>query len=98
MKMKYDRKKLEMEESVAKAKARAKVLSILGDVSLQEYKKEDQMLTGEYNSKNKRTHLLKKDPIFNKNENKIEDHKFSHHSRLNYTCKEFIFGKKYFSY
>ena len=98
MKMKYDRKKLEMEESVAKAKARAKVLSILGDVSLQEYKKEDQMLTGEDNSKNKRTHLLKKDPIFNKNENKIEDHKFSHHSRLNYTCKEFIFGKKYFSY
>ena len=98
MKMKYDRKKLEMEESVAKAKARAKVLSILGDVSLQEYKKEDQMLTGENNSKNKRTHLLKKDPIFNKNENKIEDHKFSHHSRLNYTCKEFIFGKKYFSY
>ena len=98
MKMKYDRKKLEMEESVAKAKARAKVLSILGDVSLQEYKKEDQMLTGEDNSKNERTHLLKKDHIFNKNENKIEDQKFSHHSKLNYTCKEFILGKKYFSY
>ena len=98
MKMKYDRKKLEMEESVAKTKARAKVLSILGDVSLLEYKKEDQMLTGEDNSKNKRTHLLKKDPIFNKNEKKIEDQKFSHRSRLNYTCKEFILGKKYFSY
>ena len=96
--MKYDTKKLEMEESVEKAKARAKVLSFLGDVSLQEYKKEDQMLTGEDNCKNKRTHLLKKDPTFNKNENKIEDHKFSHHSRLNYTCKELIFGKKYFSY
>ena len=38
--MEYDRKKLEMEEKVVKAKERAKVLSAFGDVSLQKYKKE----------------------------------------------------------
>ena len=95
-KMEYDRKKLEIEERVAKAKARAKVLSTFGDVSLQKYKKEDQLLTEEDNRKNKKTPLQRKDPIFQKNETKIEDQKFSHQSRLNYDCKEFIPGKKYF--
>ena len=57
MKMEYDRKKLEMEERVAKVKARKKVLSTFGDVSLQKYKKEDQLLTGEDNRKNKKTPL-----------------------------------------
>ena len=67
IKMEYDRKKLEIEERVAKAKARAKVLSTFGDVSLQKYKKEDQLLTEEDNRKNKKTGLLGKDPIFQKN-------------------------------
>ena len=58
---------------------------------------DQQLLTGEDNSKNKKTLLLRKDPIFDKNENKTEDQKFSHQSRLNYDCKEFIPGKKYFS-
>ena len=97
IKMEYDRKKLEIEERVAKAKARAKVLSTFGDVSLQKYKKEDQLLTEEDNRKNKKTPLQRKDPIFQKNETKIEDQKFSHQSRLNCDCKEFIPGKKYFS-
>ena len=48
------------------------------------------------NRKNKKTPLLRKEPIFRKNETKIEDQKFSHQSRLNYDCKEFIPGKKYF--
>ena len=96
IKMEYDRKKLEIEEKVAKAKARAKVLNTFGDVSLQKYKKEDQLLTEEDNRKSKKTPLLRKDPVFHKNETKIEDQKFSHQSRLNYDCKEFIPGKKYF--
>ena len=66
-----------MEKRVAKAKARAQVLSTLGDVSLPKYKKEDQLLTGEDNSKNKRTTLLRKDPIIDKNENNIDNQKFS---------------------
>ena len=41
IKMEYDRKKLEIEERVAKTKARAKVLNTFGDVTLQKYKKED---------------------------------------------------------
>ena len=56
-----------MEERVAKAKAREKVLSTFGDVSLQKYKKEDQFLTREDNRKHKKTLLLKKDHIFDKN-------------------------------
>ena len=40
---------------------------------------------------------MRKDPIFHKNETKTEDRKFSHRSRFNYDCKEFIPGKKYFS-
>ena len=96
--MEYDRKKLEMEERVVKAKERAKVLSAFGDISLQKYKKEEQqLLTREDNSRNKKMLLLRKDPIFGKNENKIEDQKFSHQPRLNYDCKEFIPGKKCFS-
>ena len=60
--------------------------------------REDQpLLTGEDNSKNKKTLLPRKDPIFDKNENKIEDQKLSHQPRVNYDCKEFIPGKKYFS-
>ena len=47
IKIEYNRKKLEIEERVAKAKARAKVLNTFGDVSLQKYKKEDQLLTEE---------------------------------------------------
>ena len=99
MRMEYDRKKLEMEERVvkAKARARAKVLSTFGDVSLQRYKKEDQLLTGEDNRKNKKTPILRKDPVFHKNETKTEDQKFIHQSRLNYDCKESIPGKKFFS-
>ena len=97
MKMEYDRKKLEMEERVAKAKARAEVLSTFGDVSFQKYKREDQFLSGENNRKNKETPLMRKDPIFHKNETKIEDQKFRQQSRLNYDCKEFNPGKKYFS-
>ena len=93
IKMEYDRKKLEIEERVAKAKA--KVLSTFGDVSLQKCKEEDQLLN-EDNRKNKKTPLLRKDPVFRKNETKIEDQKFSHRSRLNYDCKGFIPGKKYF--
>ena len=97
IKMEYDRKKLEIEEKVAKAKARAKVLNNFGDQSLQKHKKEDQLLTEEDNRKSKKTPLLRKDPVFHKNETKIEDQKFSHQSRLNYDCKEFIPGKKYFA-
>ena len=97
IKMEYDRKKLEIEEKVAKAKARAKALNTFGDVSLQKYKKEDQLLTEDDNRKSKKTPLLRKDPVFHKNETKIEDQKFSHQSRLNYDCKEFIPGNKYFS-
>ena len=52
MKMEYDRKKLEIEERLAKAKATAKGLSTFGDAFLQKYKKEDQLLTGEDNRKN----------------------------------------------
>ena len=95
IKIEYNRKKLETEERVAKAKARAKVLNTFGDVSLQKYKKEDQLLTEEDNRNSKKTPLLRNDPIFHKNETKIEDHKFSHQS-LNYDCKEFIPRKKYF--
>ena len=47
IKMEYERKKLEIDKKVAKAKARAKVLNTFGDVSLQKYKKEDQLLTEE---------------------------------------------------
>ena len=65
--MEYDRKKLEIEEMVAKAKARAKVSSTFDDASLQKCKKEDQLLTKEDNRKNKKTGLLKTDPIFQKN-------------------------------
>ena len=97
IKIEYNRKKLETEERVAKAKARAKVLNTFGDVSLQKYKKEDQLLTEDDNRKSKKTPLLRKDPVFHKNETKIEDQKFSHQSRLNYDCKEFIPGKKYFA-
>ena len=43
IKIKYYRKKLEMEERVAKT--RAKVFSTLGDISLQKYRKEDKLLT-----------------------------------------------------
>ena len=95
--MEYDRKKLEIEERVAKTKARAEVLSTFGDVSFQKYKREDQFLSGENNRKNKKTPLMRKDPIFHKNETKIEDQKFRQQSRLNYDCKEFTPGKKYFS-
>ena len=96
IKMEYDRKKLEIEKKVAKAKARAKVLNNFGDQSLQKHKKEDQLLTEEDNKKSKKTPLLRKDPVLHKNETKIEDQKFSHQSRLSYDCKEFIPGKKYF--
>ena len=96
IKMEYDRKKLEIDKKVAKAKARAKVLNTFGDVSLQKYKKDDQLLTEEDNRKSKKTPLLTKDPVFHKNETKIEDQKYSHQSRLNHECKEFIPGKKYF--
>ena len=65
--MEYDRKKLEIEERVAKAKARAKVLNTFDDASLQKCKKEDQLLTKEDNRKNMKTGLLGKDPIFQKN-------------------------------
>ena len=81
---------------MAKAKARANVLNTFGDVSLQKYKKDDQLLTEEDNRKSKKTPLLTKDPVFHKNETKIEDQKYSHQSRLNHECKEFIPGKKYF--
>ena len=94
--MAYDRRKLEIEEKVAKAKARAKVLNTFDDVSLQNYKKEDQLLTEEDNRKSKKTLLLRKDPVFHKNETKITGQKFSHQSRLNYDCKEFFPDKKYF--
>ena len=40
IKMEHDRKNLEIEERVAKAKAREKVLSAFGNESLQKYKKE----------------------------------------------------------
>ena len=96
IKMEYDRKKLEIEKKVAKAKARAKVLNNFGDQSLQKHKKEDQLLTEEDNKKSKKTPLLRKDPVLHKNETKIEDQKFSHQSRLSHDCKEFIPGKKYF--
>ena len=55
MKMEYDTKKLDMEERVAEAKARAKVLSTFSDVSLQKYKKE-------YHIVGKRGHY----PLFSK--------------------------------
>ena len=87
MKIEYNRKKLEIEEKVAKAKTRAKVLSTLGNVSLQKYKKKGLLLTGADNSKNKKIPLLRKDPIFDKNENKVEDQKFSHQSRLNIVAR-----------
>ena len=66
-------------------------MNIFGDVSLQ-----DQLLTEEKNRKSKKTRLLRKDLVFHKNETKTEDQKFSHPSRLNYDCKVFIPGKKYF--
>ena len=59
---------------VAKGKARADVLSTFDDASLQKCKKEDQLLTEEDNRKNKKTGLLRKDPLFHKNETKIQDH------------------------
>ena len=65
--MEYDRKKLEIEKMVVKAKAREEVLSTFDDASLQKCKKEDQLLTKEDNRKNKKTGLLKTDPIFQKN-------------------------------
>ena len=71
IKMEYDRKKLEIEERVAKAKARAKALHTFGDTSLQKYKKEDQLLTEEKNRKKKKTPLLRKDPIFHKMRQKL---------------------------
>ena len=40
IKMEHDRKNIEIEERVAKAKAREKVLSAFGNESLQKYKKE----------------------------------------------------------
>ena len=49
IKMEYDRNKLEMEENMAKEKARAKVFKTICDVSLRKYKKEDQLLTEEDN-------------------------------------------------
>ena len=52
IKMEYDRKKLEMEERVAKSKTRAKVWSTFGDVSLQKYNEEDQLLPEKDNRKN----------------------------------------------
>ena len=39
MKMEYDKKRLKMEERVAKAKARANVLSTFSDISLQKYER-----------------------------------------------------------
>ena len=72
---------------MAKAKARANVLNTFGNVSLQKYKKDDQLLTEEDNRKSKKTPLLTKDPVFHKNETKIEDRKYSHQSRLNHECK-----------
>ena len=82
-----------MEERVARAKARATVLSNIGDASLQKYKEEYQFLTWEDNRKNKKTPLLRKDPF----KIKTEDRKFRYQSRLNNDCKEFMSGKKYFS-
>ena len=96
IKMEYDGKKLEIEEKVAKAKARAKLLNTFGNVSLQKCKKEDQLLIKEDNRKSKKIPFLRKDPVFLKNETKIEDQKYCHQSRLNFDCKEFIPGKKYF--
>ena len=64
IKMEYDRK--QSEEKVAKA--RAKVLNIFGDVSLQ-----DPLLTEEKNRKSKKTRLLRKGLVFHKNETKTED-------------------------
>ena len=58
IKIKYDRKKLEIEERVAKAKARAKLLSIFGDVSLLKYKKEDQLLTEDDTRKKQENTLI----------------------------------------
>ena len=78
IKIEYNRKKLGIEERVAKAKARAKVLNTFGDVSLQKYNKEDQLLTEEDNRNSKKTPLLRNDPIFHKKKTKIEDQKFSH--------------------
>ena len=49
-----------MEERAAKANTRPKVLSTFYDVSLQNYKKEDQFLTGETNGKYTKTSLLRK--------------------------------------
>ena len=48
-----------MVDKVAKAKARTKVLSTFGDASLQKHEKEDELLTGEDNRKNKKTPLLR---------------------------------------
>ena len=96
IKMEYDGKKIEIEEKVAKAKARAKLLNTFGNASLQKCKKEDQLLIKEDNRKSKKIPFLRKDPVFLKNETKIEDQKYSHQSRLNFDCKEFIPGKKYF--
>ena len=60
-----------MEERVAKAKAKTKVLSTFGDVSLQKHKKEDQFLSGDVNSKNKEAPLLRKDPSLTKMRTKL---------------------------
>ena len=65
--MEYDRKKLDIEKRVAKVTAKAKVLSTFDDASLQKCKKEDQLLTEEDDRKNKKTGLLGKDSIFQKN-------------------------------
>ena len=54
------------------------------------------MLTEGDNRKSKKTPILRKDPIFHKNETKIEDQKISNQSRLNFDCKEVIPGNKYF--
>ena len=54
------------------------------------------MLTEGDNRKSKKTPILRKDPIFHKNEIKIEDQKISNQSRLNFDCKEVIPGNKYF--
>ena len=54
------------------------------------------MLTEGDNRKSKKTPILRKDPIFHKNETKIEDQKISNQSRLHFDCKEVIPGNKYF--
>ena len=57
-----------MEERVAKAKAKTKVLV---SVNSKKHKKEDQFLSGDVNSKNKEAPLLRKDPSLTKMRTKL---------------------------